>query len=73
VNTGKVSWDGDFYLLHPLMVGDELHGRFSADDGLELLRERWGISDPFRDTRPKWPIAEGRYWPVGNNLRGCWN
>jgi hypothetical protein len=59
--------------MHPHMAGDELHGRFSAYDQLELLEKRWGISDPFRDTRPKGPIAESRYWPVGNGLRGCWN
>jgi len=30
----------------------------------DMLRERWGIQELFRDTEPRWPIEEGRFWPV---------
>jgi hypothetical protein len=71
-NHGRVVWDADFYLACPGMSAEETHGRFQGSEALALLRERWGISDAFRENRPKWPIVEGRYWPVGNGPPGCW-
>jgi len=31
---------------------------------LDLLKERWGIANVFKDKEPQMPIKEGRYWPA---------
>jgi hypothetical protein len=45
---------------------EEVYGAFHESELSELLLERWGIKEVFEDTKPRWPIQEGRYWPVGN-------
>jgi hypothetical protein len=69
-NREKRIWDADFYLALEGLDDGEAHAGFPAADQETLLRERWGIEDVFLDRRPKWPIQEGRYWPVGNGQPG---
>jgi hypothetical protein len=71
-NRGKSIWNADFYLACRELGDGEAHGGFPADEEKALLRERWGIENVFKDKRPKWPIHEGRYWPVGNGPPGWW-
>lgn len=71
-NKDKQTWDADFY-LSPAEVSDrEVCGGFPELEWEDFLRERWGISDALKDARPKWPIKEGKYWPVGNGPPGWW-
>jgi hypothetical protein len=50
----------------------EGYGGVPASEQSALLRERWGIENVFRDKTPKWPIKEGKYWPLGKGLPGWW-
>ena len=70
LNHGKSTWTSDFYLAPAVLDASEGHGGFPASEQAALLRERWGIEKVFRDKEPKWPIIEGRYWPVGNGPPG---
>ncbi|KAF1850528.1 uncharacterized protein K460DRAFT_412221 [Cucurbitaria berberidis CBS 394.84] len=55
----------DFYLAPASLDLGTLSGGFSEREMESLLRERWGI-DSVLDTKCKYPITEGKYWPKGN-------
>ncbi|KAJ4364523.1 hypothetical protein N0V83_009118 [Neocucurbitaria cava] len=69
VHHGKSRWVADFYLAPEPIDVATLGGGFSEREMLPLLRERWGIDSAF-DTKCKYPITEGRYWPKGNSRPG---
>jgi hypothetical protein len=73
-NIHRSTWDADFYLAPLELDGPAqiAHGGIPEDETAHLLRERWGIADALKDTRPKWPIKEGKYWPVGKGTPGWW-
>lgn len=68
------TWDADFYLAPLELDGlaQEAHGGILEDETAHLLRERWGITNALKDTRPKWPIKEGKYWPIRKGAPGWW-
>ncbi|OAL07017.1 hypothetical protein IQ06DRAFT_263626 [Phaeosphaeriaceae sp. SRC1lsM3a] len=71
-NKDKQTWDADFYLSPSERCDVNPCGGFCEHDMDDFLQERWGISNALQDTRPKWPIKEGKYWPVGNGPPGWW-
>jgi hypothetical protein len=60
-------WTAEFYVGECVREKKRMHGipKLQLPD---VLKERWGIKHLLKDTEPRWPIKEGRYWPVYDYL-----
>ena len=63
------SGTSDCYVANDELSVPSFRRRIPSSELPDLLRQRWGIEDVLKDTKPRWPIQEGRYWPVGNVWR----
>ena len=58
---GEDNWGDDFYVGALDVIPATMPG-LPAEDRQEIMRERWGMESEY-DTKPRFPIAKGRWWP----------
>lgn len=67
---GRRNWGAEFYVEEVVCEDDPMRGIPHTE--LEpLVKERWGVEDLLKETKPRWPITEGRYWPVYRDMTNC--